>query len=975
MQTQNAKTGAGPIEGDGCGGSLPGLACEARELKRIITSLAQQISEADRRHSDALAKVQARLGLLGDTTQGLRARLPEQMTGVLDRIEDRMAKITDQISGSGSGSGQDGKDADKSSRAAAIAAAAAAAPPAPALRSALSVDALDAYDRSALAGRSAGQAPVDTFDVVDSKGGVDSKGWSHDAHHWDQGAADALARLYEVGMNEDGTAPALDAVTASAQAVQPSPAGRALHGSPAEIAAELAAIQSKASEGEREWLEQRFTEVAARLEQSLDGLGAGGSLEAIEHRFASLEQHITDVMGDAVKRVDLASLKGIETQVEDLNAQLYSVQSHFARLDTIELELRSLGERLSTDGLAKAFESSAAAGPDSDALAGAVASRVVQQMPKIDAALQAIASQLSSQKIADLVALAQGPAQDPGILARLVAEHVSQNMPQATAGHADPIARIDELKSMLEAFVNERRHGEEQANTMLDTMQQAMIRLLDRMDAIEQLQYAPAYEQEAEAEGRDYGEPVRVPVEHERHAEVVEPGREASHAMPARYPMQAEATIPATMQPQAPRAALPDARDVELPRHGQPIAVAETEHGQAHAAGSRDDFVAAARRAARMAADAPADAQPGRDTPVAAAKASDRDKAKKSQISPVSLALLAAVLIGGSFVAVKSTLLAPRAVAPAGAPGAAAPTPAPVNSGAAKSGSIKQAPNLEDADAPAEGSARRSSLPGMGGNDVDSSGAGGLPPDVQRQIGGAISLPAAFTKDEMPGAAAPRSTALPPVAIGPNSLRNAAAKGDPAAEFEVGARFAEGRGVPQDLQQAVSWYQRAAAQGFAPAQYRLASMYERGLGVKVDLARARVWYQRAAEGGVVKAMHNMAVLSAGRDSSLTDYQAAAKWFAAAAEYGLADSQFNLAIMLDSGLGMERDAKQAYKWFSISARAGDEEASRRRDALRAKLTPQDVSAVEAQITGWRPKSADRVLNDPRLAGEGWKTRAR
>ncbi len=971
MPTQNAKTDAGPSEGDGCGGALPGLTCEARELKRIITSLAQQFAEADRRHSDALAKVQARLGLLGDTTQGLRARLPEQMTGVLDRIEDRMAKISDQISGSDSGSSPDRTDAGKPSRAAIIAAAAAAAPPAPALRSALSVDALDAYDRSTLAGRTPGHLAVDPFDVVDSKG------FSHDTQNWDQGAADALARLYEVGMNEDGTAPALDAVTATAstEAIEPALAGHKLHSSPTGIAAEPVAIQSMASRGEREWLEQRFTEVAARLEQSLDGLGAGGSLEAIEQRFASLEQRITEVMGDAVKRSDLVSLKGIETQVEDLNAQLYSVQSHFGRLDTIELELRSLGERLSTEGLAKAFEASAAVGPDNDALAGAVASRVVQQMPRIDDALQAIASQLSSQKIADLVALAKGPAQDPGTLARLVAEHVSQNMPQATASHADPIARIDELKSMLEAFVNERRHGEEQANTMLDTMQQAMIRLLDRMDAIEQLQYAPAYEQEPEAEGRDYGEPVRAPVEPERHAEVVEPGREASHAIPARYPMQAEATIPATMQPQAPRAALPDARDVQLPRASQPLAAAETEHEQTHAAGSRDDFVAAARRAARMAAETPADPQSGRDTPVAAAKASDKDKAKKSQISPVSLALLAAVLIGGSFVAVKSTLLAPRAVAPAGAPGATAPMPAPVNSGTARSGSVKQAPNLEDADAPAEGSARRSSLPGMGGSDRETNDSGGLPTDVQRQISGTLSLPAAFTKEEMPGAAAPRSTALPPVAIGPNSLRNAAAKGDPAAEFEVGARFAEGRGVPQDLQQAVSWYQRAAAQGFAPAQYRLASMYERGLGVKVDLARARVWYQRAAEGGVVKAMHNMAVLSAGRDSSLTDYQAAAKWFATAAEYGLADSQFNLAIMLDSGLGMERDAKQAYKWFAIAARAGDEEASRRRDALRAKLTPQDVAAIEAQITGWRPKSADRVLNDPRLAGEGWKTRAR
>ena len=100
-----------------------------------------------------------------------------------------------------------------------------------------------------------------------------------------------------------------------------------------------------------------------------------------------------------------------------------------------------------------------------------------------------------------------------------------------------------------------------------------------------------------------------------------------------------------------------------------------------------------------------------------------------------------------------------------------------------------------------------------------------------------------------------------PMTIGPASLRQAAMRGDPAAQVEVASRYAAGQGVGRDLQQAFQWYGRAATQGLGIAQYRFAALYERGLGTARDAERARVWYARAAEQGNVKAMHNLAVLS------------------------------------------------------------------------------------------------------------------
>jgi localization factor PodJL len=213
---------------------------------------------------------------------------------------------------------------------------------------------------------------------------------------------------------------------------------------------------------------------------------------------------------------------------------------------------------------------------------------------------------------------------------------------------------------------------------------------------------------------------------------------------------------------------------------------------------------------------------------------------------------------------------------------------------------------------------------------------------------------------------------MPPATVGPLSLRLAAANGDPSAEFEVGARLAEGKGTTQNFKDAAKWYQRSAAQGFAQAQYRLGTLYERGLGLNKDMARAGDWYKRAAEQGNIKAMHNLAVLSANSSGASPDYATAAQWFEKAAEHGLSDSQFNLAVLHENGLGVEQDLPVAFKWLSLAAKSGDKEAIRRRDILQGKLTAEQLTKAEGLIASWKAKTADQTVNDPRKAGEAWKS---
>ena len=228
-----------------------------------------------------------------------------------------------------------------------------------------------------------------------------------------------------------------------------------------------------------------------------------------------------------------------------------------------------------------------------------------------------------------------------------------------------------------------------------------------------------------------------------------------------------------------------------------------------------------------------------------------------------------------------------------------------------------------------------------------------------------------------PGAASVAATTsggaldLPPATVGPLSLRLAAANGDPSAEFEVGARLAEGKGTDQNFKEAAKWYQRSASKGFVQAQYRLATLYERGLGLKADEERAKDWYLRAADQGNVKAMHNLAVLSANSRKGAPDYALASKWFSDAAEHGLADSQFNLAVLYENGLGVTGDMRQAYKWLFLAARNGDKEAVRRRDILKGKLTADELSQAEEMVRAYQPLASDPMANDARTAGESWK----
>ena len=80
-------------------------------------------------------------------------------------------------------------------------------------------------------------------------------------------------------------------------------------------------------------------------------------------------------------------------------------------------------------------------------------------------------------------------------------------------------------------------------------------------------------------------------------------------------------------------------------------------------------------------------------------------------------------------------------------------------------------------------------------------------------------------------------------------LRSAAEQGDASAQFNLGLKYYNGEGVPQDYQEAVKWYRLAAEQGDASAQGSLGAMYYIGEGVPKDDVEAVYWLRLAAGQG------------------------------------------------------------------------------------------------------------------------------
>lgn len=148
------------------------------------------------------------------------------------------------------------------------------------------------------------------------------------------------------------------------------------------------------------------------------------------------------------------------------------------------------------------------------------------------------------------------------------------------------------------------------------------------------------------------------------------------------------------------------------------------------------------------------------------------------------------------------------------------------------------------------------------------------------------------------------------------------------AQFELGARFNYGRGVPKNVAEALVWLRRAGLAGQKDAQRLLAVKFFNGYDVTVDHAEAFRWTQRLAETGDLPA------------------------------------QVTLGSMYANGEGVARDLVHSYMWYDIAVVSAQQLAAKEnalptfandagvmRDQIGALLLPDEEQEAQRLASDW------------------------
>lgn len=164
-------------------------------------------------------------------------------------------------------------------------------------------------------------------------------------------------------------------------------------------------------------------------------------------------------------------------------------------------------------------------------------------------------------------------------------------------------------------------------------------------------------------------------------------------------------------------------------------------------------------------------------------------------------------------------------------------------------------------------------------------------------------------------------------------LERDAAKGLPAASYNLGVWHLTGQGGSPDYDAARASFEAAAEKGFGPALSALGYMRLRGQGCDVDHAAATESFGQAAEAGFPEAMYRLAELRIAGCGVTRDPAAGRAGLADAAARGHPGAMTQLAYCLAHGIGGEADYADAASWYHRAALAGEPRAQCRMGQAR------------------------------------------
>ena len=239
-------------------------------------------------------------------------------------------------------------------------------------------------------------------------------------------------------------------------------------------------------------------------------------------------------------------------------------------------------------------------------------------------------------------------------------------------------------------------------------------------------------------------------------------------------------------------------------------------------------------------------------------------------------------------------------------------------------------------------------------------------------------------------AAAMKALTAGDFALAERQLRADAENGNNQAQVLLGRVHRDARNPARNFADAYAWFVRAAEAGYAEGRYWAGVMAQRGEGTAKDNAAAVAWWRQAAEAGYPPAMGMLAssyLGGSGFDKNMTeavrwaragatkndvisqsilgraylagegglprDMGQALHWSRLAATQGEPNAQMTLGQMYLAGTGVPQNYVQAHAWFNLAAARGHAPATKLRDDLAAKMTPEQLAEAQKLAAAWRP----------------------
>jgi TPR repeat protein len=153
----------------------------------------------------------------------------------------------------------------------------------------------------------------------------------------------------------------------------------------------------------------------------------------------------------------------------------------------------------------------------------------------------------------------------------------------------------------------------------------------------------------------------------------------------------------------------------------------------------------------------------------------------------------------------------------------------------------------------------------------------------------------------------------------------AAARGDPQAQYMLGACYYFGVRVNKEPKEALKWLQLAAEQGHTRAQSALGTIYYTGEGVAKNIELALRWFHPAAASDDARAQGSLGECYMRGWGVPKNLEKALVLLRKAADKGYSPSQSTLGIAYYIGYGVKKDLEKAGEWIQRAAANGSAES--------------------------------------------------